>query len=236
MEGMGRMPGPRTVPRTSASWPLRVPLLCLVTDRTACLGRPLENVVIEAVRAGVGMVQLREKNLPAMELLDLGKRLLGPVRAAGALLVVNDRIDVALALGADGVQLGRGSLPVREARRLLGDSALVGVSAHSLEEVVDAEAAGADYAVLGTIFETRSHPGSAGAGPVLVAEVTFSARIPIIAIGGITPANAGSVMSAGAAGVAVITAIQSASDVEAATRSLLQAMGAGTADYADGHR
>lgn len=206
---------------------LRPPILCLVTDRTACLGRPLETAVVDAVDAGVGLVQLREKDLSARELLELGRKLLGPVREGGAALVVNDRADVALALGADGVHLGANSLPVREVRRLLGDEALIGISAHSVEEVPRAEADGADYVILGTIFETRSHRGKQGAGLALVKEAASAVQIPVIAIGGITAANAGTVMAAGASGVAVITAIQSASDVGAATRALVEAIGNG---------
>lgn len=204
---------------------LNPPILCLVTDRTACLGRPLEQVAARAVEAGVGLVQLREKDLPARELLELGRSLLGPVRARGAALVVNDRLDVALALGADGVHLGGGSLPVDEARRVVGNRMLVGASVHSLAEAVRAEGDGADYLVLGTIFETRSHPGVRPAGPALVSKVAEAVRIPIVAIGGIVSGNAPSVMAAGASGVAVITAIQSAEDVELATRDLLQAIG-----------
>ncbi len=201
------------------------PILCLVTDRTACLGRPLERVVAAAVGAGVNLVQLRERDLPARQLLDLGRSLLEPVRRGGAALVVNDRVDVALALGADGVQLGGGSLPVREARRLVGDGMLVGCSAHSLEDALRAEGEGADYLVLGTIFETRSHPGLQPAGLDLVARVAGAVRIPVVAIGGIREGNAGSVMAAGARGVAVITAIQSADEIGVATRSLLRAIG-----------
>lgn len=203
---------------------LQPPILCLVTDRAACLGRPLEKVVVGAVAAGARLVQLREKDLPARELLQLGARLLGPVRAGGAALVVNDRVDVALALGADGVHLGGGSLPVRAARRLVGDRALVGASVHSLEEAVRAEEEGADYLLLGTIFETRSHPGVKPAGTALIARVVAAVRVPVIAIGGINPRNAAAVMEAGAAGAAVISAIQSAEDVEGATRALLTAM------------
>ncbi len=203
---------------------LKPPILCLVTDRTACLGRPLEAVVADAVATGVGLVQLREKDLSARELLELGRKVLGPVREAGATLVVNGCVDVALSLGADGVHLGANSLPVREARRLLGGAALIGASAHCVEEVVRAEADGADYVVLGTIFATRSHPGKLGAGLGLVKEAASAVRLAVIAIGGITAANAGAVMAAGASGVAVITAIQSASDVTGATRSLLEAI------------
>lgn len=203
---------------------LQPPILCLITDRTACLRRSLESVVSEAVAAGVTLVQLREKSLPARELFELGSRLLTVTRAAGAALIVNDRVDVALALGAEGVHLGSGSLPVAEARRLVGDRMLVGVSVHSLERAERAEREGADYLVLGTIFETQSHPGVRPAGPDLVHQVASAVALPVIAIGGIKPENAAHVMAAGAAGVAVITAIQSAEDVSGATRALRQAM------------
>jgi len=200
------------------------PLLCLVTDRAACLGRPLDSVVAAAVSAGVRLVQLREKDLSARELLHVGEPLLKLVREGGAALVMNDRVDVALALEADGVHLGGNSLPVKVARRVAGDGMLIGVSVHSIEEAARAEGEGADYLILGTIFESRSHPGTPPAGLSLVSRVSAAVRIPVVAIGGINAANAGSVVAAGASGAAVITAIQSARDVEAATRSLLRGM------------
>ncbi len=203
---------------------LQPPILCLVTDRNATAGRSLEQSVLEAVRSGVKLVQLREKGLSARELYNLGCSLRDPVREAGAALVVNDRVDVALALGVDGVHLGGGSLPVREARALVGGEKLVGVSVHSLEEALQAEADGADYLGLGTIFETRSHPGRPPAGLELISRVIRAVRIPVVAIGGINRRNARLVMEAGAQGVAVITAILSADDVSDATRSLWEEM------------
>lgn len=203
---------------------LRPPILCLVTDHGACRGRPLEEVVRLALSAGVGLVQLRARELPARQLLEVGRGLLGLVRSAGAYLVVNDRLDVALALGADGVHLGTGSLPVNEVRRVVGNRMLVGASVHSLEEAVSAEATGADYLLLGTIFETPSHPGCPGAGVQLVSGVAERVAIPVIAIGGVNVGNAPEVMAAGAAGIAVIRAIQSAPDVAAATRVLVHAI------------
>jgi len=205
---------------------LQAPILCLVTDRTACRSRSLEESIAQAVGAGVRLVQLREKDLSARELLQLGGSLLGPVRKGGAALVVNDRVDVALALGADGVHLGGGSLPVGATRRLVGSQMLVGVSAHSLEDAIRAEQEGANYVMLGTIFESRSHPGLKPAGLGLVSRVAGAVRIPVVAIGGINEMNAPSVVSAGAQGVAVISAILSAVDVAAATRGLLGAIGA----------
>ena len=203
---------------------LQIPILCLVTDRGACAGRPIEGIVAAAVAAGVGLVQLRERDLSAREILRVGETLLEPVRKGGGALVVNDRADVAVVLGADGVHLGGNSLAVRSARKVVGDAMLVGVSVHSIEEAVQAAGEGADYLLLGTIFETRSHPGMPPAGLSLVTEVAAAVRIPLLAIGGVNATNAGSVIGAGASGVAVITAIQSAPDVSAATRALLGAM------------
>lgn len=181
-------------------------------------------VVSNAVAAGVNMVQLREKDLPARGLFELGERLTPIARARGVPLVVNDRVDVALALGAQGVHLGGGSLPVAETRRLVGREMLVGASVHSLEDALRAQAEGADYLLLGTIFESRSHPGVAAAGVGLVRQVVSAVALPVIAVGGIKPENARRVMEAGAAGIAVISAIQSASDVLGATRALRNAM------------
>ncbi|MGI5836721.1 MAG: thiamine phosphate synthase [Chloroflexota bacterium] len=200
---------------------LKQPIICLVTDRTACLGRPLEELVACSVRAGVNLVQLREKELPTRDLYQLGSSLLKPVREGGAALVINDRADVALALGADGVHLGSNSLPIKEVRKLVGNEMLIGASIHSLEEALSAEQEGADYLVLGTIFETRSHPGARPAGLSLVTQVSAATSIPVVAIGGINCSNAYSVMKAGAQGVAVITAILSAERAQAATRDLL---------------
>ena len=203
---------------------LSTPILSLVTDRDACLGRPLEQVIGEAVRAGVGLVQLRGRGLTARSLLQIGLRLIAPIHEAGALLVVNDRVDVALAMGADGVHLGGGSLPVGVARRLLGPRMLLGASVHSHEEAVVAEREGADYLQLGTIFATASHPDLEPAGPALVERVAGAVRIPVVAIGGIDAGNVRQLMGVGASGAAVIRAIQSAPDVAAATRALRAAV------------
>ena len=133
-------------------------MLCLVTDRRRSLGRPVEAVVEAAVKGGVDIVQLRERELPAASLLDLAVRLRS-ITAGRALLFVNDRVDVALAAGADGVQLGERSIPVEAARRACGDSLIVGRSVHSVEGAVEANRAGADLLVFGTVFATSSHPG-----------------------------------------------------------------------------
>src|SRR5690606_34486074 len=161
-------------------------------------------------------------------LYALAERLLPVAARAGAVVLVNDRVDVALACGAAGVQLGRRSIPVAEARRLLGPEALIGYSAHSAAEVLDAERAGANFVLLGTIFPTTSHPGEPGAGPDLVRATVQGARAPIVAIGGITPERAGAVLEAGAYGVAVLGGVWHAADPAEAARRYLAVFEEGT--------
>ena len=132
----------------------------LVTDRHQTGGRDLLDVVGQALAAGVRAVQLREKDLSTRDLYHLAEKLLAKTRAAGAALLINDRVDVAMALAADGVHLTRRSLPPRESRELLGPDRLIGVSSHSLADVREAEAGGADFVVLGPIFETASKAAS----------------------------------------------------------------------------
>lgn len=203
-------------PKSKIQNRLPLPLVCLVTDRRAVAGSLVE-AVARAVDGGVNMVQVREKELPAGELLRLVCDLRGVV-AGRALLVVNDRVDVALAADADGVHLPGHGLPPLAARSLVGER-LVGRSVHSAGEASEAGEQGADYALLGAIFASRSHPGQPGAGPELIRLARPCCRVPLLGIGGITPENAASVMEAGADGVAVISAILAAPDpAEAAAR------------------
>lgn len=139
-------------------------------------------------------------------------------------MLINDRVDVALSAGADGVQLGMGALPVSAARRVLGPRALVGRSVHSPAEAASAEAEGADFLILGTIYPTATHPEAAAMGPGLVDAVAAVVRVPFFAIGGITAANAAECVRRGAHGVAVIRAIADAPDTEAAARELRAAV------------
>ena len=189
---------------------LSKPILCLVTDPRIDPAR-LPELVAAAVAGGVNLVQLRLPGLPAGQVFEIGQELARVVRGRAG-LIVNDRVDLALALGAAGVQLGEQGLPVAVARRLVGPEFLIGRSVHSPAGAQEAEQAGADYLILGTIFPTRSHPDAPGAGPALVQEVCAAVRVPVIAIGGITAENARSVMEAGATGVAVISALLEAED------------------------
>jgi thiamine-phosphate pyrophosphorylase len=202
---------------------LRPPILCLVTDRQRLGESSLEAVVEEAVKGGVNILQLREKDLPARELLALANRLRQATRGR-ALLVINDRLDVALAAGADGVHLPENGLPEAIARRLMGRHAIIGRSVHSKEAAVEAEQAGADYVQLGTIYATQSKPDLKPSGPKLVREVSAAVAVPVLAVGGVSPENAAEVIEAGASGASVISAILGAEDPQVAAHQLVEAM------------
>jgi len=197
----------------------------LVTDRHQTGGRDLLDVVGQALAAGVRAFQLREKDLPTRDLYHLAEKLLAKTRAAGAALLINDRVDVAMALSADGVHLTRRSLPPKESRQLLGQARLIGVSCHSLADVREAVDGRADFVVLGPIFET---PSKAAYGPPLTTALLREARattgVPILAIGGIQETRVPEVMAAGADGIAVISAVMAAPDPGQASADLLAAV------------
>ncbi|MYA61268.1 MAG: thiamine phosphate synthase [Dehalococcoidia bacterium] len=202
---------------------LPLPCLCLVTDRGRTASDDIVNTARGAVAGGVGMVQLRDKDCPAAEMLSLARELRS-VTEGRALLIVNDRVDIALLSGADGVQLGENGLDAASARRLVGSEMLIGRSVHSVEGAVKAESSGADFLVLGTIFETASHPGADTGGLKLVRDVTDRIGIPVIGIGGISKSNVAGLVESGAAGAAVITAVSMAADPKAASLNILEAM------------
>lgn len=194
----------------------------LVTDRHACAPRPLVDAVAEALAGGVRAVQLREKDLPARELYDLAQRLRELTRRHAAALLVNDRIDVAVAAEADGVHLPSRSFDPRDARALLGPRALVGVSTHAPEEVRNAWQAGADYAVFGPVHPTPSKEKfGPPAGPGALAAACAAAPLPVLAIGGMNEATASAAIAAGACGVAVIRAVLTSPQPRDAARRLL---------------
>ena len=196
-------------------------MLCYITDRQALTGAPLLDVIRDAVRAGIDLIQIREKDLGTRELMGLIEPAVSAARDTPARVVVNDRLDVALALGAAGVHLGGQSLPARVVRRLAPPGFLVGVSCHSLGEALEAESAGADYAVLGPIFETLS---KLGYGPPLglgkLREVTGRVKIPVLALGGLTVDRVEACLEAGAAGIAGISIFQTAESLAERVREL----------------
>ena len=209
--------------------PSVIPDLYVILDRAAARGRELDGVLEGAIAGGCRLVQLREKEWPSGKLLPLAERLRGRCRAAGVTFIVNDRVDLAVAVEADGVHLGQDDLPPRVARPLLRPGMLLGVSTHSAEQARAAQAARADYVAVGSIFPTRTKAGFELAGPGLLRALRPEMRVPLIGIGGITAANVGEVIRAGADGVAVISAVCGAPDPEAASRRLLDAIRAARA-------
>jgi thiamine-phosphate pyrophosphorylase len=205
------------------------PTLYVILDRTGARGRDLLALLEATIAGGCRMVQLREKQWPSGRVLALADRLLARCRAAGVTFVVNDRVDVALALGADGVHVGQDDLPARLARPMLRPGMLLGVSTHSVEQARAAQAAGADYVAVGAMFPTATKPDFELVGPDLVRKLRGEIRAPLIGIGGITPDNVGEVIRAGAAGVAVISAVCAADDPEDATRRFIDAIRAARA-------
>ncbi len=211
--------------RTSGAGALPHPTLCLVTDRSYATTRSLATLVADAVLGGVDIVQLREKDLPSGDLLTLAIDIRESTTRGKALFIVNDRVDVALAVGADGVQLGEDAMPVDVARRI-APQLLIGRSVHSVEGAREAEAQGADFMVVGTIFPTGSKADIEPAGPGLLERIAASVNLPFLAIGGVTSRNVSQVMAAGASGAAVISAILAAPDPRVAAEELKRAMAA----------
>ena len=199
--------------------------LFLVTDRHQTKGRPLVPLLQRVLTAAAPAIQLRERDLSARELVTLALEVKAVTASRRSQLLINDRIDVALALEGVGVHLRINSLPVSVARQVLGTQRLLGISVHAVEEAVQVESQGADYIVLGPIYET---PSKQMFGPPLGIHTLERAcrlvRLPIIGIGGVTAARAREMRRAGAFGVAVITAVLGAADVESATRELLDAV------------
>lgn len=193
----------------------------VITDRRAAGERSILEVVQAAIRGGATVIQLREKEGKVREVLALGRALQELTRAAGLPLIVNDRLDLALALDADGVHVGQDDMPADMARKLLGPDKLLGVSVETVAQAQAAEAAGADYLGVGDIFGTPSKPDArAPIGLARLVEIARSVAIPVIGIGGITRSNAAAVIQAGAVGVAVISAVMGAPAPEAAAREL----------------
>ncbi len=199
--------------------------LYLVTDRKQTGGRPLLDVVTEALKGGVRAVQLREKDLGTRELLDLAYKLRALTLRYDARLFINDRIDIAIAVDADGVHLSQNSLPPFAARRL-SSRLIIGVSAHNLDEALEAERAGADFITLGPIYPT---PSKLKYGPPIgietLKDVVRHVRISVIGIGGIRFENMAEVMDAGAAGIAVVSAVLTARNVRSTTGKMCRTLG-----------
>ena len=197
--------------------------LCLITDRSQTQGRDLLWVLEQALDGGVKAVQVREKDLGGKELFELAEKSRRLCNRYNARLFINDRIDVALAVEADGAQLGKTSIPIESARNLLGPQKLIGASVHALTEATEAERSGADFILFGPVYFT---PSKAAYGPpqglTALKQIVEKISSPIYAIGGIKPQNIEETKRTGIRGVALISAILNSDNPRAAARRILQ--------------
>jgi thiamine-phosphate pyrophosphorylase len=194
----------------------------LVTDRPLCLDRPLTSIVADAVRAGIACVQLREKNASTRDFLNQALALKPMLASAGIPLIINDRVDIALAANADGVHLGQSDMPYAEARKLLGPDAVIGLSVETWADVEAAQDLDVNYLGVSPIFATPTKTDTqAPWGLDGLARIRAFSRHSLVAIGGLNASNAPDIIRAGSDAVAVVSAICSAEDPFAATRSLV---------------
>ena len=195
--------------------------LYLVTDRELAKGRSTQDIVRAAVSGGVTCVQLREKECSTREFIEEALAVKDFLKERGVPLIINDRVDVALAVGADGVHLGQTDMPLEIAQKILGDTMIIGISAESLEDAVEAEKGGADYLGVSPIYAT---PTKTDTAPPLGLEglraIRRAVNLPLVGIGGLNQDNAADVIRSGGDGVAVVSAIVSAGDPAAAARHL----------------
>lgn len=194
--------------------------LYVITDEGLSRGLTHGEIARQAVAGGADVIQVRDKTLTGRALYTVSEEIRKVTADAGALFIVNDRLDIALASGADGVHLGQEDLPLLLARKIAPSPFIIGISVASVEEAVDAEQGGADYIAVGPVFSTSSKPD---AGPSLglqvVRDICAAVNKPVIAIGGIHPGNAEDLISAGVEGIAVISAVVSAEDITTAASS-----------------
>jgi thiamine-phosphate pyrophosphorylase len=194
--------------------------LYLVTDRRWLGERTLRECIEEAILGGVTIVQLREKEVSSKAYLELAQRVKEVTDRYDIPLIINDRLDIALAIDADGVHLGPEDLSVPLARRLLGDRRIIGASAATLEEALLLQAQGADYLGVGAVFPTATKRGTETVSLEGLRGIRAAVQIPVVAIGGIQAGNAGPVMKTGVDGVAVVSAIMNQADIREAARQL----------------
>jgi thiamine-phosphate pyrophosphorylase len=195
--------------------------LYLVTDRGLSRGRDLETVVLQAVEGGVTLVQLREKDIDTRDFIALGLRLKAALEGSGVPLLINDRVDVALAVDADGVHIGQSDMPYDIARRLLGPDKIIGLSVETMDEVLQANGLGVDYVAVSPVFATQTKTDTLTPfGYEGLERACRLTRHPICGIGGMNADTIGRAIACGADGVAVVSAIVSAPDPRLASKKL----------------
>jgi len=194
--------------------------LYLCTDRLLSMGRPITEAVEQALAGGVTMVQVREKDASTREFYEVALKIQKLTRKYHVPLVVNDRIDIALAIGAEGLHLGQTDMPLGVARRLVGKEMFIGISASTVEEAAEAARGGADYLGVGAVFYTGSKEITGTIGLEGLRAVCGAVEIPTVAIGGVSVQNTREILAAGADGIAVISAILSQPDIKRAAAAL----------------
>ena len=194
--------------------------LYLVTDQTILSGKSLEEDVEQAIFGGCSIVQIREKDTDGRVFFETAKRLREMPAKCSIPLIINDRVDIAMAVGADGVHLGQKDLPCKEVRALLGNDRLIGVSAATVAEAIQAERDGADYLGVGAMHVTATKQNTRPVTPSLLAEITGSVSIPVVAIGGISGENVNELQHTGIHGVAVVSAVLGKPDILEAAHTL----------------
>ena len=194
----------------------------LVTDEKACLGKDFYGCIEEAIKGGVGIVQLREKNISTKDFYEKALKVKEICKNYGALFIINDRLDIAQAVGADGVHLGQSDMPIEEARKILKDKFLIGATARNIEEAKRAELLGADYIGSGAIFGTSTKDNAKKLEMEELKKIVASVKIPVFAIGGININNVSSLKNIGLQGICAVSGILSEKDCKKAVDIMLK--------------
>jgi len=194
----------------------------LVTDEKACLGKDFYACIEEAIKGGAGIVQLREKNISTKDLYEKALKVKEICKNYGALFIINDRLDIAQAVGADGVHLGQSDMPIEKAREILKDKFLIGVTARNVEEAKRAELLGADYIGSGAIFGTSTKDNAKKLEMEELKKIVTSVKIPVFAIGGININNVGILKNIGLQGICSVSGILSEKDCKKAVENILK--------------
>ena len=194
----------------------------LVTDEKACLGKDFYACIEEAIKGGVKIVQLREKNISTKDFYEKALKVKEICKNYGALFIINDRLDIAQAVGADGVHLGQSDMPIEEARKILKDNFLIGATARNIEEAKKVELSGADYIGSGAIFGTSTKDNAKKLEMEELKKIVASVKIPVFAIGGININNVGSLKNIGLQGICAVSGILSEKDCKKAVELMLK--------------
>ena len=194
----------------------------LVTDEKACLGKDFYGCIEEAIKGGVGIVQLREKNISTKDFYEKALKVKEICKNYGALFIINDRLDIAQAVGADGVHLGQSDMPIEEARKILKDKFLIGATARNVEEAKKVELLGADYIGSGAIFGTSTKDNAKKLEMEELKKIVASVKIPVFAIGGININNVSSLKNIGLQGICAVSGILSEKDCKKAVDIMLK--------------